>query len=150
MNAIDFSDRIVKKRYIEYFVQLVRIAMTNNILRNAEMKLLYRIGKKWGFSGVEVDYIIETTGKSDYILPYELSKRFEQVYDIVKMTLADGVVDKKEMHIARNFAVKSGFKEHEIQWLLIMLIDGINHDKNHDALFEKYKKGEYIKQQLAV
>jgi hypothetical protein len=58
--------------------------------------------------------LIATTDKSDYIPPYELSERFEQVYEIVKMMLADGVVDKNELRLASGFAVKSGFIENEI------------------------------------
>ena len=88
----------------------------------------------------EIDNIIETTTNSDYIPPYELVKRFEQVYEIVKMTLADGVIDKSEMRLASNFALKSGFGENEIAGMLVLLISGIKEGKNEEDLFEAFKK----------
>jgi hypothetical protein len=76
----------------------------------------------------------------DYIPPYELSKRFDQVYEIVKMTLADGAISNSEMRLASGFAVKSGFSEREIPKLLVLLISGIKNGKDEESLFEVYKK----------
>jgi replication initiation and membrane attachment protein DnaB len=140
MNILEHSDHPVKKQNIEYFVQLVRISLADDIITNSEMELLYRMGKKFGFTEPEVENLIETTGKSNFIPPYELSARFEQVYDIVRMTLADGVIDKNEMRLASSFAANSGFKENEIPNLLLLLITGIKQGKDQEDLFEAYKK----------
>jgi hypothetical protein len=142
MNLIDISNHSIKKDNIEYFVQLIRIAMADDIISNNENELLHRIGKKIGFTDPEIDNLIETTGKANFIPPYELSKRFEQVYDIVRMTLVDGVIDKSEMRLASNFAANSGFKESEIPNLLVLLISGIKQGKDDEELFEAYKKGK--------
>jgi uncharacterized tellurite resistance protein B-like protein len=140
MNISDYFDHPIKKQNIEYFVHLVRIAKADDIVSNSEMRLLHRIGSKLGLTDPEIDKLIESTGKSDFIPPYELSKRFDQVYEIVKMTMADGVVDENEMRLARGFAIKSGFSESEIPNLLDMLIRGIKEGKDEEDLFEGYKK----------
>jgi uncharacterized tellurite resistance protein B-like protein len=140
MNILNFSDHSIKKQNMEYFVHLIRIAMADDIISNTEMGLLHRLGKKLGFTEPEIDNLIAATGKSDYIPPYELSERFEQVYEIVKMTMADGVIDNNEMRLATSFASKSGFKESEIPHLLVLLISGIKEGKDADDLFDVYKK----------
>ncbi|MEI6749834.1 MAG: hypothetical protein ACOYMF_11255 [Bacteroidales bacterium] len=140
MNNMYFDDHAVKRQNIEYFVHLVRIAKSDDILSNTEFELLHRIGKKLGFTEPEIDDLIVTTGKFDYIPPYELSERFEQVYEIVKMTLADGVIENSEMRLASCFATKSGFRESEIPNLLILLIYGIRQGQEAEDLFEVYKK----------
>ena len=140
MDTFDISDHSLKKQNTEYFVHLVRIAMADDFLSNPELTLLHGTGKMMGLSDQEIDRLIETTGKSDYIPPYELSKRFEQVYGIVKMTLADGIIDKNEMRLATSFAIKSGFSENEIPKLLLLLIDGIKQGSDEEELFEVYKK----------
>ena len=144
MNLLAYSDHSVKKDNIEYFVHLVRIALADDVITENEMELLHRIGKKLGFTEPEIDNLIETTGKSDYIPPYELFKRFEQIYDIVRMALADGVIDKNEMILASGFASKSGFKESEIPHLLVILISGIKQGKDEEELFEIYKKDQKV------
>lgn len=140
MNILDYFDHPIKKQNIEYFVHLVRIAKADEIVSNTELELLHLIGRKLGFTDPEIDKLIATTGKSDYIPPYELSKRFEQVYEIVKMTLADGVIENNEMRLASGFAIKSGFNESEIPNLLVLLIRGIKEGKDEEDLFELYKK----------
>lgn len=140
MSHIDFFDHPQKKQNKEYFVHLVRIAKADDIMSHTELELLDRIGKKLGFADPEIKKLIETTGKSDYNPPYELSKRFDQVYEIVKMTLADGQIGNQEMRLANAFAVKSRFDESDIPSLMALLIHGIREGKDEEELFEKYMK----------
>jgi len=98
------------------------------------------MGRKLGFTEPEIKNLIDTAAKQDYNPPYELAKRFEQLYDIVKMTLADGQIDNHEMRLASGFAAKSGFKESEIPNLLVLLMRGITEGKDEEDLFEVYKK----------
>jgi hypothetical protein len=140
MNILDYTDHSVKRQKIDYFVHLVRIAKADDIISNNEIALLHRIGKKLAFTGPEIDNLIETTGKSDYMPPYKLAGRFEQVYEIIKMVLADGIITKNEMRLASGFAAKSGFNENEIPHLLVLLISGIKVGKDWEDLFEVYKK----------
>ena len=145
MNILENSNHAVKKQNIDYFRHLVRVAMADDVITNTELELLNRLGKKLGFTNEEIDQLIQTTNKSDYIPPYELSERFGQVFDIIRMTLVDGVIDNKEMQLASNFATKSGFSDEEIPKLLVLLISGIRLGKDEEELFEQYKKERRLK-----
>jgi uncharacterized tellurite resistance protein B-like protein len=140
MNLSNYFDHPEKKQNTEYFTHLVRIAKADDHISINELELLNRIGHNLGFTDPEIAELIDTTDKSDYTAPYEFSKRFEQVYEIVRMMLADGVIDKNEMRSVNGFAIKSGFKESEIPHLLVMLIHGIREGKDESELFEIYKK----------
>jgi len=144
MNHLENFDHPQKKQNKEYFVHLVRIAKADDVVSQNELELLVRIGKNLGFTNPEIDKLIESTGKFDYVPPYELSKRFNQLYEIVKMTLADGVIDNSEMRLARGFATISGFTESEIPKLLVLLISGIKNGLDEEHLFEVYKKGRNL------
>jgi len=140
MNLVEFSNHPIKRQNIDYFVQLVRIAIADDIISNNEKELLYRIGSKLGFTEPEIINLIETTGKSDFTPPHELSKRFDQVYTVVKMTMVDGTINSDEMRLASGFALKSYFNASEIPSLLVLLIRGIKQGKDEEELFELYKK----------
>lgn len=140
MSILNFFEHSHKKDNVEYFVHLIHIAKADGIISSNESHLLYRIGKKLGFSDPEIEKLIQTSGKSDYIPPYELYKKFEKVYEIVNMTMADGIIDDREMTLAWSFAIKSGFKESEITALIHLLIEGIKHGKDEEDLFEEFKK----------
>jgi hypothetical protein len=139
MNTHEHFEHQIKKDAREHFLHLIQIALADGIIDITEIEMLNRFGHKLGFPQHEIDYLIESTRKSAYNPPYELSKRFEQVYEIVKMVLANGVIDKGEMQLANNFAAKSGFPGNEIPRLLALLIRGIKEAKDHDELFEDYK-----------
>jgi uncharacterized tellurite resistance protein B-like protein len=140
MNILDYSDHSIKKQNIDFFVHLVRIAKADDVICSNELIMLRRIGKKLSFTDPEIDNLIARTVKSDFMPPYKLAERFEQLYEIIKMVLADGNINKNEMRLASGFAAKSGFKENEIPHLLVLLITGIKVGKDWEELFGVYKK----------
>jgi uncharacterized tellurite resistance protein B-like protein len=140
MSHLENFDHPLKKQNKEFFVHLVKIAMADGIIWPAELELLHQMGRKLGFTEPEIKNLIDSAAKQDYNPPYELSKRFEQLFDIVKLTLADGQIDNLEMRLASGFAAKSGFKESEIPALLVMIMRGIKEGKDEEDLFEVYKK----------
>jgi len=102
--------------------------------------MLHRIGKNLGLTGAEVDDLLNSTRNSIYNPPYEYKERFEQMYSIVKMVLADGKIENNEMRMATNIALKSGFTDTEIPVLLNILINGIRSEEDEDDLFDQYRK----------
>jgi uncharacterized tellurite resistance protein B-like protein len=140
MSILNVFDHPGKKQNREYFIQLVRSAKADDVIHNSELELLQRIGSKLGFTEPEIVSLIEGTDKFDYIPPYELAKRFEQVYEVVGMIMADGKVDDNEMRLVTGFAVKSGFSDEEIPGLISLLITGKKEGSDEEELFDKYKK----------
>jgi hypothetical protein len=140
MNQFNHIDHPLNTPNKDYFVHLVCIAKADDIITSAEFDLLQRIGKNLGFSDTEIDTLINTPGSPHYNPPQELSKRFEQVYEIVKMAMVDKVFDSQEMRFASSFAIKSGFNESEIPALLAILIYGNNVGIDDGDLFEIYYK----------
>jgi hypothetical protein len=140
MSHLENFDHPLKKQNKEYYIHLVHIAKADDVVSHKELELLVRIGKSLGFTDPEIELLVETTGKSDYDPPYELSRRFNQVYEIMKMTLADGVIDKSEMCLARAFAIKSRFTESEIPYMLVLIMRGIREGKDVEDIYEVFKK----------
>ena len=141
MDILGHFDHHEKKQDKEYFKYLIQVALSDGTVDPAELEMLHRFGRRKGFTDPEIDTLIGTIVQTTYTPPYELSKRFDQVYDLVKIVLADGVVNDNEMLFANRFAVKSGFSETEIPVLLNLLITGIKEGKDEEDLFELYKKG---------
>ncbi len=140
MNILEQFDHLGKKQDKEHFKHLISIAMVDGIIDQTESEMLHRFGKKMGFTKPEIDGLLESTRNLTYIPPYDLFKRFEQVYEIIKMVLADGIIDKNEMRLVNSIASKLGFTEDEIPKLLVLLISGIRDGKDEEDLFEMYKK----------
>jgi uncharacterized membrane protein YebE (DUF533 family) len=140
MSILEHFDHPGRKQDKEHFSHLIQMALADGEIQAEEMEMLHRLGSKMGLTAPEVDDLLEATKKSAYIPPYELSKRFAQLYDVVKMVFADGKIDNSEMRMATGIALKSGFTEDEIPALLALLINGIKKEEDEDDLFDLYKK----------
>lgn len=140
MSILDHFDHSDRKQDKEHFRHLVLVALADGIIDDIELKMLCRLGKNMGFTDPEIDDLLESSKKSAYNPPYELTKRFEQLYGIIKMVLADDKIDNNEMRLARGLALKSGFTEAEIPALLSLLIKGIREGEDEEDLFKQYKK----------
>lgn len=140
MNILDHFDHQGKKLDKDHFRHLIQVALADGKIDQSEKEMLHLFGMKVGLTNPEINQLIDATTNSGYSPPYELYKRFGQVYDTVKMILADGVIDKNEMRLATIFAEKSGFTDSEIPMLLVTLIRGIKEGTDEEDLFEAYKK----------
>lgn len=140
MSILEHFDHPEKKQNKEYFLHLIQVAMADGTIGDMEFRMLNRLGKNMGFTDPEIEALLKSTQHSSYQPPYELSKRFEQLYGIVKIILADDKIDNMEMRLAGGLALKSGFAEGEIPALLSLLVNGIKEGKDEEDLFKQYKK----------
>jgi uncharacterized tellurite resistance protein B-like protein len=140
MGLLEHFDHPERKQSKEHFSHLIQMALADGKIEKAEMEMLFRMGKNLGLTTPEIDNLLETNRNSSYAPPYELSKRFSQLYDIVRMLYADGQIDGNEMKLASGLALKSGFTDEDIPVLLALLINGIKNGDDEDDLFSAYKK----------
>ncbi len=83
MDFLEHFDHPSKKQDKEHFNHLIQMALADGKIEDAELKMLHRIGSKMGLTTPEIDNLLEASKNSAYIPPYELSKRFSQLYDII-------------------------------------------------------------------
>ena len=145
MNFLEHFDHPSRKQDKEHFGHLIQVAMADGKIETSELEMLHRFGSKLGLTAPEVDDLLETSKKSAYVPPYELSKRFGQLYDVIKMVYADGQINNNEMRLATGLALKSGFAEEELPILLALLISGIKNGDDEEDLFDLYKKRRIVK-----
>jgi len=136
LKHIDNHNRQQDKAHLSHLIQ---IAMADGKMDSSEKEMLYKIGRRLGITAYEINMLIESVKNSAFIPPYELSKKFEQMYELIKMLLLDGSIDNREMRLASTIAFKYGFTENEIPRLLAKLLGGIKLKKSVDELFESYK-----------
>ncbi len=102
------------------------------------MNYIIAIGKKNGLKQEEVRSLLANADTAKFAPPATDSERFDQIYDLVEMMLADGIVDDNEMDFCVEMAAKLGFKK-AIVGVLVHKIslgvkDGISRENiKHDS-----------------
>ncbi|MGK7391599.1 MAG: hypothetical protein ACNS60_14695 [Candidatus Cyclobacteriaceae bacterium M2_1C_046] len=104
-----------KKNHLQ---NLIALAKADGHLHDDEEKLIYRIGQKYGLKDRQVASLILSKKKYNLHIPENHEDKMNQIYDLLLMVHADGVVDDHEVHFCEQIAEKYELQKEVIPWLL--------------------------------
>ena len=136
------SEQVKKVKH--HLINLGALAKVDGHIDAAELNYIIAIGQKNGMKPDEVKSLLANADTVKQQLPTNDSERFDQIYDLVEMMLADGIVDDSEMEFCMGMATKLGFGN-DIVGVLVRKIslgvkDGLSREdiKNDSQSFLKY------------
>jgi len=144
MSFTDIIDDHGNKIHKEHYVNLVQIALADGKIEPSENELLHREGKRFGLTDPEINHIIKTEAKHQYNPPYSLLEKFDELYNIARMILADNVITEAEKILIKKFAVAAGFNDKSIDKLIPLLFEGIQKGEDEDDLFREFKRQHFF------
>lgn len=139
MNFSDFVTHHGKRVNKDYFLTLIQVSKTDGIIAPSELEMLYREGKKFGLTEPEIEKLIASESTHTYHAPYSLHEKFEQLYNVAVMILADEEVTEKERKLLKRFAIEAGFSDSSIDALTNLLLEGIQKNRDEEELFSDFK-----------
>jgi len=140
MTVLNYFDHHDKKASKEHFLHLIQVANSDGVVDKSELELLHRMGKHLGFTDPEIDELIQRRDSKTYSPPYEIEKRFHQLYDVVAMALADGVLFKNEINMIKRLAIASSFNDKDTEHVVNLLINGIKYGKSEEELLKSFRE----------
>jgi uncharacterized tellurite resistance protein B-like protein len=90
---------------------LIEVAMVDGHFDESEKTLLDSIAKKYGVSASELKSIHDDPSAIQFEVPKNEDHKFEQLFDLVNMMVADELTDREEIRLCGVFARKFGYKE---------------------------------------
>jgi hypothetical protein len=139
MNFTDFVTHHGKKVNKDYFITLIQVSKTDGSIAPVEMEMLHKEGKKFGLTDPEIDKLIQSESQQDYQAPYSLHEKFEHLYNVAVMILADEEVTDNEKKMLRRFSIEAGFSDSVIDKIIDLLLEGISKDETEEDLFERFR-----------
>jgi uncharacterized membrane protein YebE (DUF533 family) len=106
-----FFENEQTKKIKSHIVNLAALAKADGHIDEREMNFIVAIGQKNGMRAAEVRSVVANSGSVNPLLPDNDSERFDQIFDLVDMMLADGIVDDNEMEFCIDMAGKLGFRK---------------------------------------
>ncbi|NEM97110.1 tellurite resistance TerB family protein [Pontibacter burrus] len=113
------------KRLKSHLTNLGALAKIDGHLDPAEINFIISIGTRHGMRASEVKDLLAGTDRVKPQLPSNDSERFDQLYDLVEMMLADGIVDENEMDFCMHMAERLGFKKSVVGVLVRKITLGV-------------------------
>ena len=144
MNFSDFITDSGKRVSREHYIHLVQVSRADGKINPSELELLHREGRKFGLTDPEVDKLIESEIRHNYNPPYSLREKFEHLYNVAQMILADDVITEGETRMIKRFAIEAGFSDKAIPKLIDLLFAGIRKGDDEEKMFKAYTKIHFL------
>jgi uncharacterized tellurite resistance protein B-like protein len=140
MNFSDFITNHGKRVNKDHYIHLIQVSKSDGKIDPEELEILHKEGKRFGLTDPEIDKLIEAEGHHHYQAPYSLHDKFEHLYNVAGMILADDIITEGETKIIKRFAIEAGFSDAAIDKLLKILFEGIRNNVKEDELLDQFKK----------
>jgi uncharacterized tellurite resistance protein B-like protein len=122
------------KKLKSHLTNLGALAKIDGHIDPAEINFIVAIGTRHGMRASEVKDLLSSSSKITPQLPSNDSERFDQIYDLVEMMLADGIVDENEMDFCIHMATKLGFKKAVVGVLVRKISTGVKDGLTRDQI----------------
>ncbi len=113
------------KKIKGHILNLAALARADGHIDSREMDFIMAVGRKNGVAASDVRALVAGNKTAAFILPSTDSERFDQIYDLVDMMLADGVVDETEMDFCVGMAERLGFRKAIVGVLVRKISQGV-------------------------
>ena len=120
-----FFENEQAKKIKGHLLNLAALAKADGHIDAREMNFILAVGKKNGVNSTDVQALISGSKDASNELPTNDSERFDQIFDLVDMMLADGVVDETEMDFCIMMAEKLGFRKAIVGLLVRKISQGV-------------------------
>jgi len=110
-----------KKRHIR---NLVALANSDGHMHDDEKLLIFKLGEKYGLKERQVRMILDSNKENKLYVPEKDEDKMDQLYDLLQMVYADGVVDDNEVEFCKEVVSKFGFKDTLVDKLLDLFAKG--------------------------
>lgn len=120
---------------------LIALAKADGHLHAEEEKMLYKMGEKYGLKDRQIASLIRSDAEKELQIPESHHQKMNQLYDLVMMVYADGVVENSEVEFCEDLMEDFGFKKEIVKWM-ISKFDEANPPvpNDWDALVEEGKQ----------
>lgn len=125
-----------------HIANLVEIAKSDGNFSIAEKRLIFEIGERNGISKEKVKKIIKRDKPIKFKVPKTDSERFDKVYDLVQMVLADGMEHEDDLDVVIEIAEKLGLRKAIVGVLVRKLVMGIQNEVSKEDL--KKECGDFL------
>ena len=120
-----FFENEQAKKIKGHLCNLAALAKADGHVDDREMSFIITVGKKNGVSASEVRKLVNGNAADVSDLPSTDSERFDQIFDLVDMMLADGIVDQTELKFCVTMAEKLGFRQAVVEVLVGKISQGV-------------------------
>ncbi len=134
-----FGPKVKKELLDSHLKNLWEVAMSDGHIDDREVNLLLKIAKRHGVGRGRVNKIKGKMDAIEFFKPDNDKERFDQMYDLVMMMMADSEIDENEMRVCNKYAEKLGFDKRIVDDLVVSISSNITVGNDSEETKERIK-----------
>lgn len=139
MSISDLFDPGFKKRNQDHFAAIVRVAMSDDVINDAEKAFLDRLATNLDISEELYKEILKDYNTHPINPPLSYDMRLERLYDLARMVWADRQEGKKQVRLLRKLCIGLGFKTSNAKYIADKALDLVHDNVDLDTFSEEIK-----------
>ena len=118
MSISDLFDSGFRRRNQDHFAAIVRVAMEDDVITDAEKKFLDRLAINLDISQEEYKAILKDYKSHPINPPISFNYRIERLYDLARMVHVDDIDRDDEIKLLTKIAVALGFSTVNVGYIV--------------------------------
>ncbi|MCF1421786.1 MULTISPECIES: TerB family tellurite resistance protein [Mangrovimonas] len=139
MSISDLFDFGFRKRNQDHFAAIVRIAMSDGVINDAEKKFLDRLAHNLHISEADYTQILKDYQTHPINPPLAYDDRLERLYDLARMVWADHIEGEDQVSMLEKLCVGLGFHPENAQYITDKALKLVHLEVDLDTFIEEIK-----------
>lgn len=139
MSISSLFDSEFKKRNEDHFAAIVRVAMTDGVINDAEKQFLDRLAVSLDISESEYKSILKEYRSHPVNPPLSYDLRLERLYDLARMVWADHIEGDDQVRLLERLGVGLGFNPQNIKYIVDKALTLVHYEVDLDKFIHEMK-----------
>jgi hypothetical protein len=140
MSISDLFDSGFKKRNEDHFAAIVRVAMSDGVINDAEKAFLDRLATRLEISEIDYKTILKDYLNHPINPPTSYDKRLERLYDLARMVWADHIEGPNQVNLLEKLCIGLGFNPDNVKYIADKALTLVHYEVDLDEFTEKMKR----------
>ena len=128
-----------KKRNEDHFAAIVRVAMSDGIINEAEKAFLDRLSVRLEISESEYKAILKDYQSHPINPPLSYDHRLERLYDLARMVWADHIEGEDQVRLLEKLCIGLGFNQDNVKYITDKALTLVHYEVDLDDFIAKMK-----------
>jgi len=139
MSISDLFDSGFKKRNEDHFAAIVRVAMSDGVINDAERQFLDRLARKLDISELDYKTILKNYATHPINPPLSYDNRLERLYDLARMVWADHIEGEEQVRLLEKLCIGLGFNQDNVKYITDKALTLVHYEVDLDDFIDKMK-----------
>ncbi len=129
-----------KKRNEDHFAAIVRVAMSDGVINEAEKAFLDRLATRLDITEAHYKRILKDYEKHPINAPHSHNTRLERLYDLARMVWADHIEGPNQSNLLEKLCIGLGFNQDNVKYIADKALTLVHSELGLDEFLDKMKK----------